>query len=130
MSDTISWYYRRKNTRESACNTCGVKCKHAKESARRFLSCPDPKKVESYLKDTTGVDICLQDGDLICYRFCTSMLKSDVCMLSSGDIVSELETKHTKLVEEFVCVTPDCHVQLALCKTALSVSGFPISLCV
>ena len=63
-----------KNARESACNICGVKRKHAKESARRFLSCPDPKKVESYLKDTTGVDICLRDGDLICYscyRFCT-----------------------------------------------------------
>ena len=25
------------------------------------------------------------------------------------------------MVEAFVCVTPDCHVQLALCKTALSV---------
>ena len=49
--------YRMKNARESACNISGVKRKHAKESARRFLS---PKKVESYLKDTTGVDICCE----------------------------------------------------------------------
>ena len=52
--------YCMKNARESACNICGVKRKHANESAHRFLSCPYPKKVESYLKDTTGVDICLQ----------------------------------------------------------------------
>ena len=31
--------YRMKNARESACNICGVKHKHAKESARRFLYC-------------------------------------------------------------------------------------------
>ena len=52
------------------------------------------------------------------------LIKPDVCMLSSGDIVTELETKLLKMVEE-LCVTPDCHVQLALCKTALSVcEGF------
>ena len=65
--------YRMKNARESACSICGVKRTHAKESARRFLSCPDPKKVESYLKDTTGVGICLRDGDLICYSCCSPM---------------------------------------------------------
>lgn len=116
--------YRMKNARESniACRTCGVKRKHDK---CKFLSCPDPKKVESYLHDTTGFVSNLTKDDQIChtcYRFFTCLLKSDVCMLSSEHIVSELQSKQSQLIKvisEFVCTTPDSHVQLALYKTAL-----------
>ena len=118
--------YRMKNARESnsVCRICGVKRKHDKCNTAKFLSCPDPKKVESYLHETTGLSNLKKDDQIChtCYRFFTRLLKSDVCMLSNEDIVSELQSKHSqlgKVISEFVCTTPDSHVQLALYKTAL-----------
>ena len=80
----------------------------------------------------TGFELSLCErhyqGYILHTDFVFICFKSNVCMLSSEDIVTELITKHTKLlkkVEEFVCVTPDCRVQLALCKMATRVcEGF------
>ena len=69
-----------------------------------FISCPEPKKVESYLRVTIAFCENIQYGDQIChpcYKFFNQMLKlDDVCMLSSGDIVLELKAKE-KIVQEF-----------------------------
>ena len=121
--------YRMRNVRvtEEVCQICGVKREHKRGSVRKFVSCPEPKKLESYLKDTTGYASSLKEHDLVChmcYKFFTRMLKCDVCTLSSEAIVSELQTKYTylmRMIDEFECTTPDSYVELALHKTALHV---------
>ena len=37
------------NAKSDACKTCGVLRRHCSHS---FVSCPDPKRVDSYLRDT------------------------------------------------------------------------------
>ena len=83
--------YRMLNAKSDACKSCGVLSRNC---TRNFISCPEPKKVESYLRDTIAFNENIQYGDQICYpcyKFFNQMLKSDVCMLSSGDIVLELK---------------------------------------
>ena len=83
--------------------------------------------MESYLRDTIAFSENIQYGDQICYpcyRFFNQMLKSDVCMLSSGDIVLELKVKKEKLekvVQEFEYMTPEPRdiVEWCLYRTAL-----------
>ena len=55
--------YCMNNVRESegiACQQCGVKRKHEKGAARTFLSCPEPTKLESFLKDTQLVLVTVE----------------------------------------------------------------------
>ena len=66
----------------------------------------------------------IQCGDQVCYKFFNQMLKSDVCMLASEDIVLELRAKKEnleKIVHEFEYVTPEVSdiVECCLYKTAL-----------
>ena len=54
----------------------------------------------------------LRDGHICypCYKFFSQMLKSDVCMLSSGDVVLELKVKKEtleRIVHEFEYITPE-----------------------
>ena len=94
----------------------------ATASTINFFACPDPKWVESFLKDTIET---IQDGDQICYscyKFINQILNSDVCMLCSEDILSELKAKQEHLervVYEFKCTTPNSYVELGLYETAL-----------
>ena len=69
------------------CKSCGVLSRNSKHN---FISCPDPKRVESLLWDTTAFNENIQCGDQVCYpcyKFFNQMLKSDVCMLSRGHSV-------------------------------------------
>ena len=62
---------------------------------RFFLSCPNSENVE-YLRDTIEFSESIQDSDLICYacyKFYDQMLKSDVCMLASKDIILKSKAK-------------------------------------
>ena len=66
------------------------------------MSCPAPKKVESYLHETAGFVGSLTESDQIChtcYKFFTHLLKSDVCMLSGEDIVCEIQSKPSHLIK-------------------------------
>ena len=91
------------------------------------MSCPNPKIVESYLRDTIAFSGSFSDGDQVCwscYKFFNQILKSDVCMLSSEDIVSELKEKRKELeriVSEFEYLTPEASDVVECCpyKTAL-----------
>ena len=59
-----------------------------------------------------------------CYNFFSRLSKSPVGMLSSDDIISALRSKHASLTElenQFVCMTADLFVDLALHKTALHI---------
>ena len=65
------------NAKSDACKTCGVLRRHCSRS----FSCPNPKRIESYLRDTIEFSASIQDGDLLCYscyNFFNQMLKSDV----------------------------------------------------
>ena len=67
-----------------ACKTCSVLHKNCRRS---FVSCLDPKRVESYLRDTIAFNGSNKDNDQVCYscyKFFNQMLKSGVCMLSSA----------------------------------------------
>lgn len=96
----------------------------SRNSSYNFISCPDPKRVDSYLRDTIVFNGSIHDGDQICftcYKFFNQMLKSDVCML---DIVLELRAKKENLeiiVHEFEYLTPESSdiVEWCLYKTAL-----------
>ena len=71
----------------------------SRNSKHNFISCPDPKRVESYLQDTIAFSESIQYGDQVCYlcyKFFNQMLKSDVCMLSSEDIVFRVEGNERK----------------------------------
>ena len=70
------------NAKSDAHKSCGVLSRNC---TRNFISCPEPKKVESYLRDTIAFNENIQYGNQIrypCYKFFNQMLKSDVCMLS------------------------------------------------
>ena len=85
------------NAKARACESCGVL---ALNSKCNFISRPDLKRVESFLRDTISFSDSIQCGDQVCYpcyKFFNQMLKSDVCMLSSEDIVLELKAKKEKL---------------------------------
>ena len=111
------------NAKLDACKTCGVIHRHSSHS---FVSCPDPKRVESYLRDTIAFSENIQCGDQVCYpcyKSFNQMLKSDVCMLSSEDIVLQMKAKKENLevVHEFEYITPEPSdiVESCLHKTAL-----------
>ena len=65
-----------------------------RNSKHNFISCPDTKRVESFLRDTIAFSDSIQCGDQVCYPcyVFNQMLKSDVCMLASADIVEGKES--------------------------------------
>ena len=81
--------YRLLNAKSEGCRTCGVKRRHvhsATVSTINLVTCPDPKWVESFLKDNIEFNDTIREGDQICYtcyKFINQILNSDVCMLSS-----------------------------------------------
>ena len=84
--------YRMLNVVSKACVCCGVKRshKHSAISSEQFVTCPNPKRVESYLKSTIDFSDTIQDGDQVCYpcyKFFNQKLKSSECMLSNEDVV-------------------------------------------
>ena len=91
-----------------------------------FVTCPDPKRVESYLKSAVGFSDTIQDGDQVCYpcyKYVNKKLKTSECILSSEDIVLELKAKQVQLeriISEFQYTTSESYVQLCLYKTAFS----------
>ena len=109
------------------CKTCGTKQKrsHVSLAAKRFLPCPEPQKVELFLKESTQFEGCLGDGDLVCsqcYRYFTALIKLNVCTLSSEAVVKELKQKQKFLEENisnFKVTNEDSLVTLALLHTAL-----------
>ncbi len=79
--------------KSDACISCGVLSRNKKCG---FISCPDPKRVESFLKDAIAFSESIKDGDQVCYpcyKFFNQMLKSNVCMLASKDIILNLKAK-------------------------------------
>lgn len=123
--------YHMLNARDDSiqCHVCGVNRKHHKyTAAQRFSPCPNPKKVEAYLRDTAGYTDKISENDLLCYnwyKYLSQLLKSDVCMLSSDDVLQELECKEKYLVDknsEFLCTSEESYRHCAVYKTALVAS--------
>ena len=89
--------------------------------------CPNPTFVESFLRDTIGLQGHINDSDLLCfrcYKYFNSLLKSDICILSNEKILAELEAKEIQFneaIKEFSPSDGESHVQLALRRTALQV---------
>ena len=116
--------YRMLNEKSDACTTCGV-LRHNCNS--NFFSCPNPKRIEPFLREVVSVNVSVDNSGqecCLCYKFFKRMLASDVCMLSSEDIVSELQAKKKNLeriVDEFEYITLELFdiVQWCLYKTAL-----------
>ena len=61
--------YRMLNVVSKACVCCGVKRRHEHSATLsvNFVTCPDPKQVESYLRSAVGFSDTIQDGDQVCY---------------------------------------------------------------
>ena len=124
--------YRMLNEKSNACTTCGVLRRNCNSN---FFCCPDPKRIEPFLREVVSVNVSVVNSDQVCpscYKFFKRMLASDVCMLSSEDIVSELQAKKKQLeriVDEFEYVTlePSDIVQWCLYKTALHVCELVVS---
>ena len=86
-------------SKSDASKSCGVLSRNKKYI---FVSCTDPKRVESFLRDTFAFSesIDIEDGDQVCYpcyKFFNQMFKSDVCMLASEDIIFKLKAKKEHL---------------------------------
>ena len=103
-----------------------TKRKHQHKDSSKFLPCPSPKIVESFLNDSVGFESHVSEQDMLCcrcYKYFNQLLKSGVCTLSSNHIISELSHKEVSL-EETVHIlntseTSESAVLLALNKTAL-----------
>ena len=90
--------YRMLNVVSKACVCCGVERRHEHSATLsvNFVTCPDPKRVESYLKSAVGFSDTIQDGNKVCYlcyKYFNKKLKTSECILSSEDIVLELKAK-------------------------------------
>ena len=76
-----------------------------------FSLSPDPKRIEPFLREVVSVNVSVDNSCQVCsscYKFFKIMLASDVCMLSSEDIVSELQAKKKhleRIVDEFEYIT-------------------------
>ena len=112
---------------EMSCNVCGVRRKHehTTSSVQRFIPCPEPHKVETFLKETLDHDCSLSAGDLVCYscyKYCKHILETEDCLLSSDEILNELKQKEKQLeksISELTSESSHSHIDLALRKTAL-----------
>ena len=54
---------------EKSCGTKQKRVHHESAAAaagKRFLPCPEPQRVELFLKETTQFEGCPRDGDLVC----------------------------------------------------------------
>ena len=117
--------YKMINVVSKVCVCCGVKRrhKHSTTSSVQFVTCPDPRRVESYLKSTLDFSDTIQDGDQVCYpcyKFFNLKLKSSECMLSNEDVVLAKKVHFETNISEFQYVTSESYVQLCLYTTALS----------
>ena len=106
--------YRMLNVVSKACVCCEVKRrhKHSTTSSVQFVTCPNPKRVESYLKSTIDFSYTVQDGDQVCYP-CYKFFNEDVVLALKAKKV-QIETN------EFQNVTSESYVELYLYTTALS----------
>ncbi len=87
---------------DKVCKICGSKRKHERilSASLRFVTCPEPKKVESFLQETADFNSSHGDDDLICYscyKYVNLVLRSNVCMLSSEAVVQELHKQQESL---------------------------------
>ena len=89
--------YRMLNVVSKACVCCGVKRRHEHSATLsvNFVTCPDPKRVESYLKSAVGFRyrMVIKCAIYPCYKYFNKKLKTSECILSSEDIVLELKAK-------------------------------------
>lgn len=70
------------------CKVCGTKWPHKQTQTWRFVACPEPKRIESYLRESADFDCSLTDCDMVCYscyKYCKQILSSGVCTMSSED---------------------------------------------
>ena len=89
--------YRHKNTsgvQDKTCCVCSTKRKHEHSSkeASKFVPCPSPKFVESFLADTIGFESHISENDVLCfrcYKYFNQLLKSGACTLSNAHIQAE-----------------------------------------
>ena len=86
------------------CKICGTKRRHEHRpfgtQRSRFHACLEPKMVESFLKETLNIECFLSAGELVChscYMYCKHILETENCMLSSDEIVKELQEKQKHL---------------------------------
>ena len=65
---------------EELCRVCGVKRKHDKLSIKKkFVSCSNPKFVESFLRENFEIEVDISYNDLLCfsyYKYFNRLLKS------------------------------------------------------
>ena len=113
------------NVYRQSCQACGCRRKHVSSAMSVFRTCPNPKFVESHLKDAVGFTSEIREGDLLCYncyKYFTQLLRHTACVLSSEDVLKELKCKENQLKEyilRFTCNSDDSYVELALYKTLL-----------
>ena len=87
------------------------KHEHKDMTSQRFVPCPEPQKVEAYLRE--ALDAELFGGDLVCYscyRYCQQILTSEACTFSSEVIIKNLNkitlrTSFQHLHQNLVIVT-------------------------
>ena len=86
-----------------ACTICGVL--RRKGNISFFLS----KRIELFLREVVSVNVRVDNSDYVLHvMFFKIMLASNVCMLSSEDIVSEFQAKKKHLeilADEFEYIT-------------------------
>ena len=112
---------------QMSCKVCGMKRKHTSSTsnAQRFLPCPEPQKVETFLKETVDHECSLSARDLVCYscyKYCRHILETNDCMLSSDEILNQLKQKEKQLEQSISKLIPESscpHIDLALSKTTL-----------
>ena len=59
----------------------------------KFVPCPSPKLVESFLIDNVGFDSRITEGDMLCfrcYKYFNHVIRSGAYILSNAHILTEL----------------------------------------
>lgn len=108
-----------------ACKVCGIKRPHKQTQSRRFVACPEPTLIESYLRESADFDSSLNESDMVCYscyKYCKRILDSRDCTLSSEDVIKELTCKQSCVQSYLHDHIPDCldsGIEVALNKTVV-----------
>lgn len=83
---------------DTACRVCGAKRKHKYSFSLKFVPCPNPVFVQSFLQNTTGQSIAIDNTDLLCmqcYKYYSRLANSSTSTLSNEAILAKLKDRET-----------------------------------
>ncbi len=103
------------------CNMKQVRRHHSESDSAHFLLCPEPARIEVYLRDAVGFSGSLSETDRVCpacFKYCKRLLRSGSSVLCSESVVRKKQTDIDSQLLGYVSTDHDSIIELDLLRTA------------